>query len=371
VHVALNALQLVPGETGGLEIYARNLVPALERADGRLRLTVFAAHEAVRELEREGWQADLVALDVDPRSRVRGVIAEQLTLPRLVRRSKPDLLHNLLNTAPVLPFVPQVTTIHDLIYRIVPETHAGLRAWGLRLIVPLGARRSTRIVAVSQATASDVTRMLGVPADRVDVAPNGPGSPPGPATDEAEIRRELGLGDEPIVLAVSARRPHKNLGRLVEAMQGIDAVLVMPGYRTAFEDELRSRTEELGVAVRIRGWLEDADLEGLYRAASCFVLPSLAEGFGLPVLEAMARGTPVACSDIPPLREVAGDAAEYFDPRESKEIRRAIDSLLGDADLRARRADAGRKRAAAFSWARAAEATIASYERALKDTRPG
>lgn len=366
MHVALNAVHLVPGETGGLEIYARRLIPALEEVDPGLRLTVFAGPFAVRELEREGWRAELVPVHVDARSRARSVISEQLVLPRLVRKADADLLHNLMNTAPTRSPVPQVTTIHDLIYRTMPETHAGLLALGLRVLVPLAARRSARILAVSQATADDITRLLGISSEQIDVAPNGPGSPPGPAASEEDVRRSLELGDRRIVLAVSAKRPHKNLARLVEAMQSVDAVLVLPGYATPFEKGLMTQAERLGVPLRLTGWLDGPILEGLYRAADVFVLPSLSEGFGMPVLEAMARGTPVVCADIAPLREVAGDAALYFDPEDTDAIAAAIKRLIGEPALRDRLRTTGPQQAAKFSWAHAAEATLASYKRALE-----
>ena len=117
--------------------------------------------------------------------------------------------------------------------------------------------------------------------------------------------------------------------------------------------------------MRFLGWVDDEELEGLYRAATCFVFPSLAEGFGLPVLEAMVRGVPVACSRIGPLEEVASDAASYFEPTDVADIARAIEVLLTDEDLRTRLAEAGLERAGQFSWSRTAEATIRSYERAL------
>jgi glycosyltransferase involved in cell wall biosynthesis len=116
--------------------------------------------------------------------------------------------------------------------------------------------------------------------------------------------------------------------------------------------------------VRFLDWVDDRTLDGLYRAATCFVLPSLAEGFGLPVLEAMARGTPVACSDIPVLREVAGDTALYFDPHDADAIARALESCLADPELRARLGVLGQARARVFTWRSAAERTLESYERA-------
>jgi glycosyltransferase involved in cell wall biosynthesis len=145
-------------------------------------------------------------------------------------------------------------------------------------------------------------------------------------------------------------------------------VLVIPGYSTSFEDELERELSELGIRDRVRllGWVSDGDLEGLFRLAACFVFPSLVEGFGLPVLEAMERGVAVACSNVSAMPEVAGDAARYFDPLEVDDIRAAIDDLLEDGALAARLAAAGEVQARKFSWKRAARETLAVYERAFR-----
>ena len=200
----------------------------------------------------------------------------------------------------------------------------------------------------------------------------GPALPTTDQVPDEELRRRLGLGNEPIVLTVSAKRPHKNLERLFEAFLGIategQPTLVVPGYPTFHEPALRARAEALGAGSRIRftGWLEDDLLDGLYRAASCFVFPSLAEGFGLPVLDALVRGTPTACSNASSLPEVAGDAVLYFDPMDVGEMTRAIERLLADAALRERLRRAGPERARMFTWERTAQATLASYDRALR-----
>jgi glycosyltransferase involved in cell wall biosynthesis len=142
---------------------------------------------------------------------------------------------------------------------------------------------------------------------------------------------------------------------------------VLPGYPTAYEQELRDRATQLGIAgdARFLGWITPEELEGLYAAASCFVFPSLYEGFGLPVLEAMARGVPVACSGRGSLAEVAGDAALRFDPESEPEIASAIERLLDDRVEADRLRVAGRERASRFTWAAAAAGTIAAYERTL------
>jgi glycosyltransferase involved in cell wall biosynthesis len=371
VRVGLNALHLVPRETGGGELYVRRLVPALLEAGRDLELVVFAGDEGSPSLAKAPWAPDveLIHVPVRSRSRTRRVLVEQAVLPRAARKARVDLLHNVQNTAPAMPRVPQVTTILDVIYKRHPETHAGLLAAGVALLVPLAARRSRRILTLSEAAKADIAHYLNVEPARIDVTPLGPGlGDDVTPVAEAKLRRRHDLGEAPIVLTVSARRPHKNLERLLAAIALVEAnpepVLVAPGYETVFEPELRQRA---GERVRFLGWVDDDELEGLYRAATCFVFPSLAEGFGLPVLEAMLRGVPVACSRIDPLEEVAGDAARYFEPTDVADMARAIESLMADGDLRTRLAEAGRERARAFSWARTAEATIRSYERALLD----
>jgi glycosyltransferase involved in cell wall biosynthesis len=370
MRVGLNVLHLVPRETGGGELYSRRLIAALLEARADLGLVVFAGREAAPSLAEEPWASDveLVRLPVSSRTHVRRVLAQQTLLPRAASRARIDLLHNLHNTAPPVPGVPQVTTILDVIYKRHPETAAPVLALGVAVLVPLAARRSRRILTLSEAAKDDIAHFLSVERDRIDVTPPGPGlrddvSPVG----EAELRRRLDLGDAPLVLTVSAKRPHKNLARLFEAVAALKGdphpVLVAPGYETAFERELMRRA---GKHVRFVGWVDDQTLEGLYRAATCFVFPSLAEGFGLPVLEAMLRKTPVACSRIGPLEEVAGEAALYFDPTDVEDMGRAIERLLGDPELRRRLSDLGFARAQRFSWNATAAGTIASYERALR-----
>lgn len=360
-------IHLVPGNTGGGETYVRRLVPALLAAREDLRLTLFTGREAYPSLLAEPWagEAAVVCIPVRARSRVRRVLAEQTLLPRAAHRTGIGLLHNTLNTAPALPGIPQVTTIHDVIYKRFPET-AGRLNVGVALLVPLAARRSSVILTDSQASRHDLIEFLGVEPARIAVAPLGPGlSEPDEPMPASELREGLDLGNVPIVLTVAAKRPHKNLDRLLDAFRKLetDAILVVPGFETPFEAALKQRA---GERVRFLGWVDDRTLDGLYRAATCFVLPSLAEGFGLPVLEAMLRGTPVACSRASALPEVAGEAALYFDPLDPASIASAIERCLKDTELRASLRAAGFERAGLFSWSRTAEATIDCYERTAR-----
>jgi glycosyltransferase involved in cell wall biosynthesis len=368
-HVGLNLVFMVPGETGGMEVAARALIAVLPRVAPGIRFTAFVNREAADA----NLGIDRVVVPVRATNRLKWVLGEQLLLPRLVDRVGCDLVHSLGSTAPARGRAVRVTTIHDLNYLVVPDAHFGLRGLGMRALVPLAAHRSRRVLADSASTRADLVNRLRVPASKVDVVPLGLGQPAADdAAPEDELRRRLDLGRRRVVLCLSAKRPHKNLGRLLEALAAIPGdrrpIAVVPGYATPHEAELREQAMRLGVAadVRFLGWTEPRDIEGLFALAECFVYPSLYEGFGLPVLEAMARGVPVACSDRSSLPEVAGDAALLFEPSDVTAIRDAIERLLGDERLRERLRAAGRARAATFTWERTAELTIGAYERALR-----
>jgi glycosyltransferase involved in cell wall biosynthesis len=374
LRLGLNLLYLVPGETGGSEIYARQLVPELAALRPGEPIWVFASPELADELRRTPWCDGLrvVPMPVSGRTRVRRAGAEQALLPVAAARAGVTVLHSLATTAPAVVGSASVVTIHDLIYKRFPDTHAGLLSAGMALLVPISARRSTRIIAISDAVKADIVRYLDVPGEKVDVVRHGPGAEVFAApSDEDDLRTRLALHDAPIVFSPSARRAHKNLDRLLDAFARVRSdpppVLVIPGYDTGNESQLRARARTLGVEERLRltRWLSQGDFEALYRAASFMVFPSLAEGFGLPVVEAMRRGTPVLCSTTPSLLELANGAALVVDPLSVDELAAAMGRLLADATLRADLADRGRERVKSLSWRRAARLTLASYEHAL------
>ncbi len=376
-QIGLNLLYLVPGEVGGSEIYAHQLVDALARVRPDVRFTVFCGREAGPALRRVGWPAN-VAIHVMPvhaRNKPARVATEVFLLPGAAARAKVDLLHSLGTTSPpVVAGRPSVVTILDLIYEAYPTTFPTAARWGLKALVGPAARRADRVITISAAVGDDVHARLRVPRERIVPVLLGHGmTVPDQVTPEAEVRARFGLGDGRIVLCVSAALAHKNLARLLEARARLDAAhdaarLVIAGRAALEHDALRADAARLGVADRVSftGWIDDPDLEGLYAAASCCVYPSLYEGFGLPVLEAMARGVPLACSNATSLPEVAGDAAVLFDPHDTDAMAAAIGSLLADR----RRAEAlvarGRERAEAFTWERCAGGVFDVYQQVLQ-----
>jgi glycosyltransferase involved in cell wall biosynthesis len=271
---------------------------------------------------------------------------EQVTLPRALRREGAALVHATNCFLPLRRPCPGVVTIHDLAFEAHPGDFARTTGAKYRFFAPRAARGAQRVICVSEFTAGDVMRRYGVDPARIRVVPNAPSLPigTGPAAD-----------GEPYLLAVGDLRAKKNLRRLVEAWGalGTGHRLVLAGL---------GELPGLPAAVETVGYLDDDRLDALMRGAAVLVHPSLYEGFGLVVLEAMARGVPVAAADATALPETGGDAAVYFDPRDPGSMTRAIlEALEAHAELAAR----GRERAAQFSWRRTADETAAVYRELL------
>lgn len=371
MHVGLNLVYLVPGATGGMETYAREFIPALVAERPDVRITAFVNSDAFGQPGPWTGLVPVVRVPVHAQRRAQWVLGEQLLLPRLAARAGVDVLHSLGSTSPAWGRFRRVATILDVIYRIFPEAHSPIRSRAMSVLVPLSARRSHRIIVPSESTRSDLLRLLHVPGDKIDVIPLGIGASRVTPSEESGLRSRLGLTGRAVVLTASAKRPHKNLMRLLEAWALLPVetrpVLVLPGYSTRHEKQLRERAAQLDLQddTRFLGWVPSADLEGLYAIASCFVFPSLYEGFGLPVLEAMSRGVPVACSDRSSLAEVAGQTAILFDPEDPQAIADAVQSILGNPATASSLRIAGQEQAKRFTWRATAEATLRTYERVL------
>lgn len=296
---------------------------------------------------------------------VRGHVWEQGVLPRL---SRGRLLWSPCNTGP-LSARRQVVTIHDCAFVDHPEAFSRLFAAWYGWLIPRLARRARRVITVSKFSAERLAMVCKLPPERIDVVYNGVGAHMRPAAPEtiADVRRRLSL-PERYVLSLGSLEPRKNLRRLLEAWSRLkrrDVGLVLAGGESSV---FRSAgIDVLPVGVQLAGYVADADLPALYSGAEAFVYPSLYEGFGLTVLEAMACGAPVVCSGTTALPEVTGDAAIAVDPMNIDDIADGIERLLSDGPLRERLRQLGLARAAEFTWDKTAAATGAILHQAASE----
>jgi len=357
LRIGVNALYLIPGGVGGTEIYLRSLLAALSAIDHENRYFVFTNRETGAGLAPDAPNFATLAQPVHARSRPARLMWEQTGLPVAALRTGIDVMFNPGFTAPLLCGCPQVTVFHDLQHKRHPEHFRwfDLPFWSFCLF--WSAQVSRRLIAVSEATAADLERYYRVPGGKVAVIGHG--------VDEAfrEISRRR--RPEPFLLAVSTLHPHKNLDRLLRAFAEFRRLrpefrLVVCGLHGFFTAPLHDLRDSLGLAgaVEFPGWIPRAELYDRFARAWAFVYPSRFEGFGMPVLEAMAAGVPTACSAIQPLSGIAGDAALQFDPLDTGAMTAALVRIAGDATLRSNLAEAGPRRAAQFSWTAAAEAVL-------------
>ena len=347
VHVALNAMYLDPGRSSGTETYLRGLVPELAR---RVRVTLLTTRRGAAALRDEPYE--VIALAADEGERFGRLRAEQLTVPREARRRGATLIHSLANTGPVRPRLPHVLTVHDVNWvheRTLPRS----TTLALKLIVGPAARRACALTTVSMVSSHDIARHLNVPQDRIVVAPNGAGRPPDVEPEDPGLPIPPGAR---VVLCVGVLRWHKNQEALVAALLDLpeDFVVVLAGAHEEYAAEVAALAAEYGVADRVLmpGYLPDAQLEWLWGRADVAAFPSRAEGFGLPLVEAMARGLPVAAFDNGAFREVGGTVPHYFRDDAGPAILAALEE-----------GGVGRAQAAKFTWAACAERTIEAYER--------
>ena len=339
---------------------ARALIPQLEPDE---QLTVFFDPAHPLDLP-SGDAVHSVPVDVSPFS-----LRQQWVIPRLLRQHKADVYHSAYYLMPYVTGVPTLLTLYDLIPVHFPE-HSTLKARLLfRWATALALRTARHTLAISEATRRDFLARFPLRPERITAIPLAADPAFTPQSPEVvtALRVHYHL-PEKFVLYLGSNKPHKNLVRLVEAWAAVqgeapDYMLVIAGAWLPQHPEPRQRAQALSIDNRMRwlGPLSGEDLPALYTAADAFVFPSLYEGFGLPVIEAMACGTPVACANTSSLPEVAGDAAVLFDPTQTESIADALRRLLGEDGLRADLRGRGLVQAARFSWVRTAQETLTAY----------
>jgi glycosyltransferase involved in cell wall biosynthesis len=368
LRIAIDA-SAIPERRAGAGAYTCELVRALAALPRKHRFAVFARPGLFDDLAGEG----LSIAHVNPRSRAARLGWEQTVLPVLLQRYRIDVLHSPHHHTPVAlpPGGPRrVVTVHDVTFMLLPQRYPAVRRFYMEAVTRASVRVAKAIITPSQTVRQDLIRTLRVPAERVVAVPEAAAGRFAPAWEnaQAEVRQRYGLPRR-FVLSVGSREPGKNRGLLLRALallrdQGIECDLAVVGQEAWRYEGEAALVERLGLGklVRFLGYVPDDDLPALYSAATVFAYPSLYEGFGLPVLEAMACGTPVLTSNVSATAEVAGDAALLVDPRDTRAIAEALGRLLSDETLRALLRVRGLKRAGQFSWERAARETQLIYE---------
>ncbi len=372
IHVALNA-HLLTAQAGyrsaGINGYIYNLIRALPDADPSFSYTVFTGSQAnppehARLItHRAQWSTQ---------SPARRILWEQVIQPAALRQTRPDLAHALAFVAPVLSRVPAVVTVYDLSFVHYPALLPATRRLYLRLFTRRSCHQARRVIAISHSTARDLIETFGLSPGKIDVAAPGVGAEfgPLPASEVAVFRAQKGLPDR-FWLFVGTLEPRKNLPVLLRAYAQLPAAdrlpLVLAGGKGWMFDEIFRTVETLGLADRVSfpGYVPAEELALWYNAAEAFVYPSVFEGFGLPVVEALACGTPVLVSDVSSLPEAAGDSGYRLPPDDIDAWAAALAHVGRDPAWRAEAGQRGRAHAATFTWENTAAQTVASYRRAL------
>ncbi|MDH3592411.1 MAG: glycosyltransferase family 4 protein [Planctomycetota bacterium] len=356
MRIAINGLTLMRTMTG-IGRTTLHTLRAMLRLNTVDEFFLFLPSDAPEDLDLTADNLTIVPTDVSLTQAVKSVIFEEFQLPLKLRGAKIDLYY-----APsfLLPAIKgaaaEVICVHDLAWRVLPQTKSLKLRTYMNSRLPAALKRAARIVCVSEATSADLQKHYEQAGpDRVRVVHNG--------VDLDVFRPVSGATDEasPYLAVVGNQDPRKNIDNLLEAfpifrarMRPCRLVMVGPGEPPAVRPP----------AVDVLGYLDDEELASLYRGAMMVVQPSLYEGFGLPVLEAMACGTPVACADIPVFREVAGDCARYFNPRAPGSIAKTMETLASDEALRAELAEKSAARARGFSWDETAKKLLAVFAEA-------
>jgi len=369
-HIGINA-HLLSGEAGyrraGIHQYVYQVLRHLPATTGR-RYTIYTRQTAAAgDPPNQRRRATRLPTERPPAR----IAWEQAVWPYAARRDRLDLLHGMAFAMPRLAPCPAVVTIYDLSFVHYPDSFPALQRRYLELATANSCRRARRLITISESGRQDVHRVYGVPLERIDVVVPGVAGAyrPLPPEEVAAFRRRLEL-PERFLLHVGTLQPRKNVPLLLDALALLgrdETPLVLVGGKGWLYDAIFARVAALGLERRVRfaGYVDDDDLPLWYNAAAALVLPSRYEGFGLPIVEALACGTPVVAANASSLPEAGGAAALYFAPDDADELAACLANVLDRPELATRVRVEGPAQASRFSWTRAGQETAAVYDRAL------
>lgn len=365
--IGINALFLLPCMVGGSETYIRNLVKCFAKTQGDNSFVVFINKESVGIFDALSPMIEVVCSPIHASNRPLRILWEQLVLPFQVWRYKIDILFSAGMTSPFFCPVSSVLVLFDLQHVNQPQNYPAVHLCFLRTIIYLSAKTADGIVTISEKVRKDIIKDYRIAPDEIAVTylavDHNAFFPRGRNETEA-IRAKYEL-PERFVLYAASSLPHKNHTRLFEALKIVktelgNIKLVLIGARDKGDDLILAKIKELDLEddIVFTGWLPYEDMPLIYCASEVFVFPSLYEGFGIPVLEAMACGIPVVCSNIEPITKVVGNAAILVDPYSPVDIARGIISVSVDKKVCNDLVRKGFKRAAEFTWKDTAEKSL-------------
>jgi glycosyltransferase involved in cell wall biosynthesis len=368
MRIGIDATALPP-RLFGAGNYIVNLIRTLPQIDPANEYLVFVKPEQAALL---GERAHLQIVPVSLPTRLSRIAWEQTRLPALARRYRLDLLHSPHYTMPYLLPCASVVTFHDMTFFLYPQVHKTYKRLFFKSTIRLSAKRAKAIIADSESTRQDILGILKLAPEKVTAVPLGVSDvyQPVRSPDALEGVRSRYRLPPKIILCVSELQARKNLPTLIRAygrlvQQGLTHSLVIAGRKGWLYEELFQAVQALNLSDRVifTGYVTEQDLPLLYNSADVFVYPSLYEGFGLPVLEAMACGIPVVTSNVSSMPEITGDAGLLVDPYDVDAMADAIRRAVVDREFHAELECKGLERAKMFSWDRTAKETSAVYER--------
>ncbi len=382
MRIGIDTLSLVPSNVGGAETYTRMIVRELPLLDPTSDYLLFTNAENAGTFDvQDATNVTEIRCPVRAMHRPVRIVYDYLAVPMQARRSAVDVLFSPNYTTPSSRHFASVAAILDLRHIDLPETFAPLHHRIHSRVVAHAARTAAQIITLSEHAKRRIVDVYAIPPERVTVTHLAASEVyfARLAPDEiGRVREEYGL-TRPYLLSVASLFPHKNIDALLDAFITLRQTtttavqLALVGLESApihkhISGDLREKVRAAGLdeEVIVTGWVPDEDLPALYQGAEVFVLPSRYEGFGLPVVEAMASGTPVITTTTTSLPEVAADAALLFDPDDRAALVAALRRVLEDADTRRDLIARGTRRAESFTWRRTAEETLAAFHRATE-----
>jgi len=365
MRIAINTMAM-KRELYGVGNYIKNFVRALAAIDRENDYVLFASTDNKCHLTGLG---ENFSIELAPSNRMLRLPWEQSVLPLRLKQKRIDVCHGATFVTPLLKTCGHVVSIHDMTFHLTPERHSPFKRAYFRAMIPEMVRRSEKVIAISESTKRDLVRLMDIDEEKICVTHLGVDTRFRPITDEEEltkVRQKYNLPAK-YILYVGLIEPRKNVEALVDAYHTdsmhTEFELVLAGnlgwgYAPLLE---KIRKSQLRDRIRMPGYVADSDLPALFSMAATFVYPSAYEGFGLPVLEAMACGAPVITSQVSSLPEVAGDAAILVDPSDPRALVTALQRVLADDQLRRSLSEKGIQRARLFTWEKTAQKTLGVY----------